>query len=396
LDPATTAAPSTEPPPAAPGPSGGPTVTIGGDTSGQQVVKDEPKAAEAEEKPESTLPFRGSTILFDQSVTTQTAHVETSPQLSYIPSYEWWISFRPRYYFNEHFYVWARFDYYKEFTNSQDTTAYRQDMFGDVWSDFRYTTKLAAIDKNLRLTTGVRAKWPLSLESQGSGIYVTPGVFGSLLQKIKINGESATALNSADFSLSVTYEHPFSRATTPTNPDLNYTRQSTEGRSFLSDQLAGTPLANHTLLAAVHGGLNITPKLVTSLDMIWINQWHYAATNDVSVPVSGGSVYVARSPDDTLFTQNTWFIANVEYDLFDEMSLGLGYYNLASEIAPNGQRRGIAGGDVVWWSPQARIFFDVNVNLDKLYEFASGTKKQENAPAGNTRSAQRVRQFVPF
>src|SRR5262245_65949949 len=120
-------------------------------------------------------------------------------------------------------------------------------MFGDVWSDIRYTTKIPAINNNLRLTTGLRAKWPLSLETQGSGIYVTLGIFGTLLQKITINGESAKALNGAEVSVNLTYEHPFSRATTATNPDLNYTRQSTEGRSFLSDQLVGTPLVNHTV-----------------------------------------------------------------------------------------------------------------------------------------------------
>jgi hypothetical protein len=117
--------------------------------------------------------------------------------------------------------------------------------------------------------------------------------------------------------------------------------------------------------------------------MIWFNQWHYAATGDVTVPVSGGDVAVPRSSDDTRFTQKTWFIASADYELFDELSLGIGYYNLASEIAPNGQRRGIAGGDVVWWSPDARVFFDVTLNIDKFYELMSGRKGEAKAAASN-------------
>ena len=380
------------------GTSAGATLTLGAETN-PLTAKDEPSTkGQGEGKKESNLAFRGSTFLFDQSVTTQTAHVETSPQLSYVPLYEWWLSFRPRYYFNEHFYLWARVDFFKEFTNHDETTLYRQNTWGDVWTDIRYTTPIPAINKGFVATTGIRAKWPLSLESQGAGIFITPGAFGTVQQKIPINGESAKFLNEAEITANVTYEHPFSRATTPTNPSLQYARQSTDERSFtfLDNQLSGTPLANHTVLAALHGGLAITPKLSASLDMIWINQWHYAATGDVTVAVSGGGVTVPRSSNDSLFTQRTWFIANLSYDLLDELALGLGYYNLASELAPNGQRRGIAGGDVVWWSPDARLFFDVTVNLDRVYEFASGKGKKASSEAkasASERNAQRVRQF---
>jgi hypothetical protein len=378
--PAAPAAPTPEPAPTPPPLATPPAPpTAAGEPLPTAPVQDQPAVEATDAKKESKLPWRGSTFLFDQSMTTQTAHLDTSPQLSYVPLYELWFSFRPRYYFSDHVYVWARFDLNKEMTNSGDTTNYREDVFGDIWTDLRYTTPIEAINKNFRTTVGLRAMWPTSKESQGSGIYVTTGLTAAAQQKIVLNGESAKFLNSADLSLSVAYSHPFSRATTPTDPNLNYVRSNTEGRSFVSDQLRGTPLSNHTLLAAIHGGLQITPKLGAGLDMIWINQWHYSAPGGITVPISGGDVFVPRSADDTLFTQRTWFIASAEYALLDELSLGLGYYNLASEIAPNGQRRGIVGGDVIWWSPDARVFFDVTVNLDKFYEWAAGSKGK--APA---------------
>ncbi len=387
----TTTAPETEPFGTATGPAGGATVTIGGDTTAP--ASDKPSEASATEKKETKLPFRGSTFLFDQSMSTQTAHLEWSPQQSYIPLYEWWFSFRPRWYFNEHVYVWARFDLTKELTNSQDTTLYREDVFGDIWTDLRYTSPIEAIHKDFKATAGVRALWPTSKESQGNGIYVTTGLTTSASQKITINGESAKFLNDAEFILGVNYSHPFSRATTPTNPNLNYVRQNTEGRSFGSDQLRGTPLSNHTLLASIHGGLSVTPKLSASLDMIWINSWKYPAPGNVTVPVSGGSVDVPRSGDDHLFNQRTWFIASADYSLTDEVSLGLGYYNLANELNPSSQRRSIFG-DNVWWSPDARVFFDVTVNLDKVYEWANGSKAKNAAAAtAQERTLQRVQKF---
>jgi hypothetical protein len=66
-----------------------------------------------------------------------------------------------------------------------------------------------------------------------------------------------------------------------------------------------------------------------------------------------------------------------DYDLIDEMSLALGYYNLATELAPNGQRRGIIGGDNIWWSPDARFFFTVTANLDAIYLRAAGKTADE-------------------
>ncbi len=54
----------------------------------------------------------------------------------------------------------------------------------------------------------------------------------------------------------------------------------------------------------------------------------------------------------------------------DEIDLSLGYYNLANAIAPDGQRRSLFGADNVWWSPDARVFFDITANLDALFDDA--------------------------
>ena len=73
--------------------------------------------------------------------------------------------------------------------------------------------------------------------------------------------------------------------------------------------------------------------------------------------------------------------------MFDELTLGLGYYNLQNVIAPDGTRRGIFSGDNVWWSPDSRVFFDITANLDKVYERFAGTKKPAStAQHGRPRS----------
>jgi hypothetical protein len=366
----------------APAPAESATVTIAGES---QAQKDEAAASKSEaEKKEPDLPFRGSIFFFDQSVTTQTAHVDTSPQLSYVPLYEWWFSFRPRWYFTKpdpekaQVFLSGRWDMTKEMTNNQSTTYYREDLFGDVWLNFGTKVPLHSITQGTSVMAGLRTLWPVSKESQANGYYVQGGVTGGLEQKVPLRGESASYLNSVTFMAAAWYNHPFSRATTPTSGGFQYVRQDTDGRSFVSDQIRGSTLVNHQLNLTGEGRLAITPKFSFTLDAILINQWHYAPKQDATVvPITNGSVSVPPAANAQEHTVNTWMILAFDYDLIDELSLALGYYNLANELAPNGQRRGIVGGDNIWWSPDARFFFTVTANLDAIYMRASGKTADE-------------------
>ena len=375
-------APATEPAgpsgPSAPqtAPSSGASVTLGGTP---EQAKDQPVEVTPEEKKDEKLnPITGSILFFDQSMTTQTAHLDTQAQQSYVPLYEWWFSFRPRWNFNKHLAYTLRLDYFKEWTNNQENTSYREDVFGDIWNTLKYKTALS--DKGTFKHTDVSAtalvKLPTSKESQDSGIYVTPGVGVGVKQTIPLNGESAKALNEMHVAVSALYTHPFSRATVPTNGNLTINRQDTEGRSFVSDQLRGGSMTNHSLLSVLDTGLQITPKLSLTLDMIFIHNWKYVP-KEASVPTATGTVAVPRASDSTNLAVSTWFLASVDYDVIDELTLGIGYYNLANSIAPNGTRRGLVGGDNIWWSPDARVTFTITANLDKIYETVTGTKPKK-------------------
>ncbi len=355
--------------------AGGESIPHGESEAEQRTPSDIPE--DGSKKPLSKR-IEGSTFRFDQSMTTQTAQLEPSPELSYVPLYEWWFSLRPKYWFDDHFSAWARLDLYKELTNNQATTDLHEDVFGDIWTGGGWTTKLGP-HKRTKVDAGVRALWPTSKASQGSGIYVTTGVSGGVTQAIPIRPKPL--LSEAHVGLGLLYLHPFSRATTPVSyGNFGYVRQDVDSQSFVSDQLRGSTLVNHRLIASFDSGLEITPKLSLSLDMIFINEWHYAPTGNVTVqPQNAPPVPVGSNPDATTFTQSTWFLTSVDYSLFDEVSLGLGYYNLANVLAPDGHQRGIFGGDNVWWSPDARVFFDVTVNLDAIWhdvgERGEATKK---------------------
>jgi hypothetical protein len=323
------------------------------------------------DKDQGENPLRGSTFLLEQSMTTQTAQIQPSPEQSYVPLYELWLSLRPRYYFGEHWNLRGRFDYTKELTNNQNTTFYREDVFLDIWTDLIYSTKLDQLWPGTKANLGVRALWPTSKGSQANGTYVTLGALGSVLHKFELRGEEAPSFSDFHVGLSFTYLHPFTQATTPTSyGDFQYARQDVglDDHSIISDQVQGTTLVDHTLWLVADTGVQITRKLSATVDAVLINQWHYAPTNS-GITIESGTVNPSLAGS-TQYTPNVWFVADLDYALIDEIDLSFGYYNLAGEIAPDGQRRGLFGSDNLLWSPDARIFFDITANLDALFDDA--------------------------
>ncbi|HEY4013706.1 MAG TPA: hypothetical protein VGM06_10225 [Polyangiaceae bacterium] len=321
---------------------------------------------------DSTNPLRESVLTLDQSMTTQSASIGDTPQ-SYVPLYELWLSFRPRYHFDEHWSVRGRFDYTKELTNAEQTTYAQEDVFGDVWTDGVYETKLDSLWPLTRVEIGVRAIWPTSKISQGNGTYVTLGPRAVLEHRFMIHGMDAPWLNLVFARAGVVYLHDFSAATTPNDyGNFGYVRQNVEDQSFVSDAISGQTLPEHEIDASISAQLNITPRLYLGSTFVVLAQWHYAPTSGANIPISGGAVAVSPAINDNQFTEFTWWTAEVSYDLVDEITLSLGYYDLANAVAPDGQGRSVFGSENIWWSPSARFFFDITANLDSIFDDARG------------------------
>ena len=105
-------------------------------------------------------------------------------------------------------------------------------------------------------------------------------------------------------------------------------------------------------------------------DTVWIGSWLY---DSPSVPISlpTGAILPTTVADPSAFRVRTWLTASLNYNLGDELSLALGYYNLANQIGADGTRRSPL------WSPAARLFVNVTSSLDAIYERVTGKR-----PAG--------------
>jgi hypothetical protein len=310
--------------------------------------------------------WHGSIVHFDQSVSTQTLGLGSDYQSSN-PTYEWWFALKPRYFAYEtrkesvSLNAWGNL--FWEPTNS-DTTTYRNELVvGPTWLWASYSrTLFERAAAKTTLVAGPRLRLPTDKESRNAGLVASLGAGAGLAQTFPILGKDAPALLGGRIGFEARYYHPFNRATTHVYPGLGRVRQDAEGRTFVSDLVDGSMNAQHELWLIATGGVRITHKLNLSLGYVLLNYWDYRPPQTPICTTLTGCVMPSATPSPTRYRVKPWAVLSIDYDVIDEMSLSLGYYNLTSQIGPDGQRRNPL------WSPEARIFFTVTGNLDAIYE----------------------------
>jgi hypothetical protein len=337
------------------------------DRGDSTVSKDQPSTqngqtgAEAEEKPSA---WRGSIFLFDQSVTTQTIGIGKDYQSS-DPTYEWWFALKPRYTFystdETTMSVGAWANLYLELTNSDTTTTEREPVLGPtILSGSVAQTVLKRGEYKTSVSLGPRLTLPTDKESRNAGRYFSLGLGGGVTQSVPINGKDATSFNVLRFELSTIYAHPFNHYTTPTNENLNQPRQDVSGRLISDNQLRFGMNVRDSLTLRFGAEAQLTPKLNFGLAYVIGNSWRYSPPPISGVVISNAVAMPERVNNPTTFEVSTWALASLDYDVIDEMSLGIGYYNKTDQLGPDGQRRNPL------WSPEARFFLTATANLDVI------------------------------
>lgn len=358
--------------------SGTPTVTFG--SSGEKK-KDE--AGGTAEKKEDALPplnpLAGSLFLFDQSISTGT--ISKGSNLSYVPEYEWWLS--PRVYYNvtRQFKVGVRQDFFKEWTNAEETTHGQEWRIGDTWLTASYADKLKFISEKLRGSIGWTVRPGISKESRGAGQYLATGPSGSLTFGYDITGEKGKVFKSGTVGASLSFSKAFTRCTTPCNADFSQPRQTSSGDIVDSDQLRSGSMTGSTLLYALNAGLELADGLDFSVSQIWFTNFLYGLS-DAQIRNGDTLQTVPTSDLDTRIRQFSWFLVSLDYTLIKEVGLSLGYYNLNNVLAPDGTYR-----QPFYSKDGARIFFSIEFKIDAIYDRFYGKKEAKPAAVATQKKA---------
>jgi hypothetical protein len=310
--------------------------------------------------------FKGSFILFDQSITPDT--IAANSQQTQIPSYQWWFSFRPRYYFRPDLSLRVRLDLTTEWLNAVDTTLKREATFGDIWTDLAYNPpKFGGIESTVTL----RALWPTSKQTiaQSTIVELGPALSFKRPFPLKKGGEFELSLllyglyNFAQYTSSGTAS-PYVCATTDFNPVSCF-------------QNTGRMNPQFSMTTFLSGKYSPIEQLSINVSYAVLDTWAYTLPDVTVNDKTGGPTQVPIGANNQRLRQSGWFLASIDYDPKDWVELSLGYYCLRSILDPDGSY----GNPFFQPGGNARIFLTTTFNLDKVYEAAARRMKRSQSLA---------------
>lgn len=380
-EPAPTEPPPAEPPPATPPPAEPPPaaapppaagISFGASTAPQADTGKKPGQAGAPAKKPEKLKWRGTGLVWGHGVSTETVGIGQDIQTRN-PTYEMSFNLRPRWYFYDdevqNISVRGDLGVFKEFTNSDSTTRRGEWSFTDFRVQGAYGRDLAKdgdykTDLRLRFPT---IDLPTSKVSANNGRYFQLGGSVGVGQQIPLAGGDQELFPTASGAVSVGYQHWFSRATTPTNNELDRVRMDPDGRSVPTDQLSAGAFAEHTVPIRFEAAVQIHERVAWHNGLGWSLFWKYKFNESQEIcNVATGCVQPERVEEPKRFGVNTLFTSEISVDITKELGVALAYENLSPQLGPDSQRRNI------FYSPEARFFLGASLALDELYKTASG------------------------
>jgi hypothetical protein len=330
-----------------------------------------------------------STFRFDQSATTQTVGLGDDLQTSN-PTYDWSFLLWPRYYLYEDevqkYSLRAQLGLAREFTNSDSTTDRGEWTFTDVVLTSVYARQLyidsAGEWETLLSLRAPDLSFPTSKVSASVGKILGVGGGVGLWQTIPINGSKAKFMQNFLVIPSVGYAYTFTDFTEATADDLNLTRMDLNGQSVPTNQLGGTAFAQHQMDITITTDLAISDRVSWGNVFGWRPTWKYEfdVENDEQLCniVLTGCITPGRMEDRSNFDVITTFSSELAVTVFDEMTIAVGYNNIASQRGLDGKRRNM------FYSPDARVYLSVIAHIDEIVKTLSGG---DSKPAHGTRTA---------
>ncbi len=299
--------------------------------------------------------FRGSTFDFVQSATGTTVGIGQDV-LTRNPTYEMTFSLSPRYYLyrdaDQAISLRGNVALFREFTDSDLTTRRGEWSLTDTvllaaYGRGIYQSRESSMDVLLRAP---ELTFPTSVNSWSNGTLLGLGASAGVLQRVRLFGSDAPALQSLLLLVNAGYQYLFTEATVPTNPDLQRVRMTPEGTAVPGDQLSGVPFAPHQAFFSGSLTLALTPRVFWTTTAGFRPAWRYQFDSQTCIVVANDCVVPDTREDATNYSVITQFGSSLSVLVLDELTVRAGYDNLALQLGPDGQRRSL------FYSPEARVF----------------------------------------
>ncbi|MBM4361776.1 MAG: hypothetical protein FJ104_03770 [Deltaproteobacteria bacterium] len=340
-------------------------------------------ARDARARARAHLPFRDSVVSFDTALSARTVGLAPSPQTAN-PTLESTASFRPRWHLTDDpaagVFLAGRVDVTRELTDSDVTTRRGETLLSDTALIAAYRRVLRAEGAYLTFlqVAAPSITLPTSKFSYSNGTYLGLGTSARVSQRLPLIGLESPSLGAVIVSLAAGYDHTFTRAVVPTDPELRRVRLTPEGRTAPGDQLTAAAFPEHEMRADLGLSLPLAPRLDLGGVLSYRPQIKYDL-GKVEVCTVTGCADVPRDPDRSRVVVLTVFQAQLQYQVEDEFSVALGYANLAVQPGPDGEHRN------PFSSPGAQVYLTLFGHLDALYQAVVPPPPEDPPPAQRPR-----------
>jgi hypothetical protein len=334
-------------------------------TSVRTAVAQSPLLNE-EEVQDNSLPFRGSTFSFGQSLSDNV--FSKSSQLSYNPQYLWGFGLTLRWYLNSRFSFALSQGLQLELTDSDITTSRQKPLLSDTSALF--DARVMQWRFADRRTFAVH----------GQAVLLAPTSIASQAATMTIGAQANVAgvvtfqdwMQGVGLGLELSYLHRFLRSNT-LHAQVSYPCYN-GGSSFVQcDALGSLTNTNNGFSVGLLADANLTNRF--ALHFVGELAWYHAEglANARQTTITG---LVVDVPDESLtHWRNSRFLElGASYDFFAWFSLGLALSNAFSERGYEGQLRPpLKAADTM-------IALRVLISLDEVYLAATGARTASAAP----------------
>ena len=302
--------------------------------------------------------FSGSVFIFEQSVTPDT--LDKNAQLSRVPSYQWSLSFRPRYYIVPTLSVRLRMDLDLEWLNAADTTRAHEALFGDTRLDVAYNPPDIW---GIKSTVSARAMLPTSKDTIAQGSVIQLGPVVSLIRPfddVKVGG-----FKIGSFEVTAGAYTLFNLAQyTSGGVGTSFSCTSMDYTPTYCSENTGRMNPRVSLVGSLAGKYSPIPEISLGLSYTQLNAWAYDTPTVTTKDKWGRTVTLDDGKNDTRFRQSEWAVVSIDYDPVDWLSLGVSYATLRSVLDPNSHYGN------PFYSPggNSRLAFAATFNLDASYD----------------------------
>lgn len=290
----------------------------------------DPEATVAEAAPaKAKNPWSGSIFTFGNSFGAM--GIIKSADLTWNPVYQWNFRLQPSYAVTDKITMKVKLGLGIEWTDSDDTTRYREPLFEDIWLDGIYGSLYTEPKTKIVFTPSLRLILPTSKTSNAASLWVGVSPGFSLNRGWDLPNKMNLAV-----SYAFRYTKNFNHYPTYQFDDPGVANCSINSGDMFCDQLmnTGVRVPSHEFANTISADWTITKPLHAAMFIGMYHKLLYSVT-DAQIALAGGeTITVSEDPGADVNKRVAMaYGLDVSYDLHELLSLSAGVATMSPQLA---------------------------------------------------------------